>query len=659
MKSLKLKILVPMLVVSLIILLSVSGIFYYVGKVQLEEDIIKENGLLIGKKAEEINTWLTEFAYMLNTVADTNLISGIDEAKEKEVFSGLLKKNSQISDIYMGLEDGRFIDGSGWTPPADYTPKTRVWYQKGISASGVAFSEPYIDLITGNFVVSPVRTIYFADGTKRGVIGADISLAEISKMVGEIKVGKTDYAFLLDANGVTIAHPNKESLNLNVTENEDAEIAKMGKAVLKGTEGTVHYKYKGVDRVATFSTVPITGWKLVVSVPYNEINESIAKLSLITAVLIIVGLLVITLVVWLLASSITKPIISLNQAAQELSEGNLTKTVVVKSNDELGQLAQSFNTISKNMRSMISGTIALTNSISKSTQQVSVASEQTTKISQQISEAITDLASGADNQSASVQKGVEMVTKMGNALDAIIANSENVTQASEHMSELIGQGVEAVIQQNKMMEQSSNATFNVAKAICALDEKSKQIGQIIEVIDSIASQTNLLALNAAIEAARAGEQGRGFAVVADEVRKLAEQSTEATEKINRLISEIRLGTETAVKEMKFTETVVKEQENSTMRVGQVFDTIAESVGQIGKKFRDVTQETNMIDNEVKEITQVINSIANVAENNAASSEEVAASTQEQVASLEDISNTLNDLARMSEELKAALSKFKI
>ncbi len=659
MNSIRKKLLVSILSVMLVTLGVVSIAFYSYTRSMMEQDIEKQSRLIVQEMAEKINGWLMNSAMIIDALHEVNLTTGVDETKEQATYVSITQKYDQIQDVYIGLEDGRFIDGSGWVPPADYDARIRPWYKQGLEADGIAFSDPYLDAITNQFIISIIKRVDFPDGKVRGVLAGDISLEEISRYAKEFKYGKSGYIVVVDKNGTVLAHPDKAQLSQKMQENSDKDVVKLAETILKADNGFIHYSYKGQKKVATFATIPANGWKLMASIPESEVYAEMNRVVANSAVSMLVALLLMSGMVFFIAKAIAKPIVKLNSAAVEMASGNLAHQVTVNSKDETGQLAASFNKMSDSLKQMIHHITKLTQSVTESALQMTNTSMQTARVSEQIAAAVSDLAKGADSQSVSVQEGAQKIGNLEAALRSVGDQISLVDDAASRIYNLIDSGMETVKVQGLRVQENTNAGKNVSVAIGMLDEKSKQIGEIVEVIDGISRQTNMLALNAAIEAARAGEQGRGFAVVADEVRKLAEQSTAATGKISGLISEIRRGTDNVVNEMSTAGKTIEAQEVSVKEVEKVFEVIAESIQEIIQRFKKVKTDAFSINREASDISEVINSISAVAESYAANCEEVAASTEEQTASLQEIANSINQLSRLTAELQGTVNNFKV
>jgi methyl-accepting chemotaxis protein len=432
---------------------------------------------------------------------------------------------------------------------------------------------------------------------------------------------------------------------------------------------------------------------------------------------IIAGALILSVIISLyIATTMSNSVKLVTGAAERVGNGDLTvETLQVKTNDEIKTLADSFNKMVDNLRNMVhqinatSQTVAATSEelssnseeATKATQQVAKAIEQiaigsgeqsksvtdTVKVVEQVSQAIEQIAAGAQDQNKNVISTTDMVNEMVQKIDMMAEGMDTVKQVSEKNGVVAVQGGQAVEKTVAGMEQVKEAVFETARRINELGEQSQKIGEIIQVIDDIAEQTNLLALNAAIEAARAGEHGKGFAVVADEVRKLAERSGKATKEIAELITDIQRGTKVAVESMQIGTKEVEEGVSLAREAGESLNEIVTGVetagdqvgrimgliGEILERSEEVskavnnvaaiTEENTAATEEMSASAEQVNAsmqnIASISEESAASAEEVSASTEELTASTEEISASAEQLSKMAQELQDLIAQFKV
>lgn len=662
-----LSLLLPIIIISLAV---VSCTLYFVMKDKITGYLTTQNKSQVSEVSNQVGLWLSQFYSMIGTSATSDVYYTMTDADRLKLMAGMMKTDPAITDIYFGTAQGVMLDGSGWNPPADYDPRIRPWYTEPLAADKEIFTEPYIDMITGKMVTSVCAVVKGPDGTLRGILGADVQLSSVTDMINSVKVGKTGYAFAVSKGGTIVAHPEKGMIGFNILDAEknkelkdaippSADFSAMGVGLLEQEQGSASYSEGGVDNVVTYTTIPNTDWKLALVMPTAEMTEDLNKTTSLIIIISVIVLIITTGTVWYSATTLTRPISRLSLMSEGMANGDLTHRVEITTNDEIGRLGKDFNTMADNISELVLQIRSLTDKVFKASSQMNDSSTKTEDIAEQIAQAINSLAEGAEKQSASVSSSVQQISTMADSISHISKNVNQVYHSSESIGEMVIKGQDAVSLQNHKMQENTQATATVASAIHSLDEMVKEIGQIVEVINSIASQTNLLALNAAIEAARAGEQGRGFAVVADEVRKLAEQSSQATSRIGDSIKEIMSRTEKAVSETAKAEEAVHAQEESVAQVAEIFNGIRSSIEQMRNQFTEVTTKTSGISIQAEEISRSIDTISHVVETNAAGSEEVAASTEQQVTNLNEVTRLSATVGELVSSLQHTVDKFTV
>ncbi len=395
----------------------------------------------------------------------------------------------------------------------------------------------------------------------------------------------------------------------------------------------------------------------------NRIDESDRDIrSKITMMLILVitaiaGSIIIGVV---LARNIARPIKALTIVSEKISEGDLTQTVPeIKSRDEIKDLGNAFSIMVDNLRRLIINVNDASQELVASSEELAASSEEVSKASEQIAVAVTDLARGASEQAVSSEKGSE---KISIALAGLSKIAEDMSESEKMMiktNEVVKSGEESVRYQEQKVMENSITTQEVAAAITDLADKSQKIGQILEVIRGISEQTNLLALNAAIEAARAGEDGKGFSVVADEIRKLAEQSRNSVKEIDLIIKKVQEGVETAVSKMDVSKQLAEEQVVTLKNTVVAFDNIAQEINAVTNKILVVSESTSVLGKNAAQVGDAMTGIARVANQTAASTQEVAASTEEQSSTVNQITDAAEDLSHLAVQLQESISNFKL
>lgn len=330
-----------------------------------------------------------------------------------------------------------------------------------------------------------------------------------------------------------------------------------------------------------------------------------------------------------------------------------------KRKDEIGKITKALVTMRTNFVELIQSTGDISERVSASSEELTVTSQQASGAANEVANTIDDIASGANAQASDTEKGAVQVQELG---DLVEKNQEYVAsfiQSTEKVNNFKEEGLESLNDLIDKTEANSKSIEEIKNSILTTNSSAEKIASASQMIKSISEQTNLLALNAAIEAARAGEAGKGFAVVADEVRKLAEQSNQFTEEIVGIIQELTSKTENAVSTMDLVDENTKSQEQSLTMTNEKFTGIASAIENMKANLENIMQSSKGMEEKKEEIVNLIENLSAISEENAASTDEASASVEEQRTSMKEIANASEELAKLTEVMQESIAKFKM
>jgi len=561
-----------------------------------------------------------------------------------------------VSVISYGTTDGGYLQWPAISRKNDYDSRKRDWYKDSMQdASKVRITKPFMTS-KGTPTLGIFAVVKGNDGTPQGVLGFNIDLPVITEMIGKIHLGETGYVMLVDADGTIVADPKHKEADFKKL--ADAGIAGMEK--LDGvSSGIIKLQMDGADKVANVYTSEKTGYRYITLVDEAQLFAGVNSMRKVIVAALVAALLIIVLAMNWVSNKVLAPLQNVSHAADAIAAGDLRNIDVrVETKDEIGMLAQSFQTMAKELQSLLVQIQTSAKDVSMFSNQLSGSSEQCSDTIVHVAETVGDIAGTARSQKDVMAQMVDHIRQMADQMAAVASKMDVVRTTSANAGAAAADGEKSISEAVRQMEKISDTVGRSSEAVEVLGQRSQQIGEIINTISSIADQTNLLALNAAIEAARAGEHGRGFAVVADEVRKLAEQSQSATEEIAQIIKDIQVSTEHAVGVMKAGTDEVKEGGAVVGQAGERFSQILSNISDVERLITESTQETNEAADGSKRILAAAGGIAENTKQMAESIESISAATEEQSASMEEIAASSHSLANMSEKLQEAANRFK-
>lgn len=630
----------------------------------------------------------------------------INFLNKEDMLSSLYLASENDGSIFMYMKAGNHI--SLWDAGSNYDARNQTWYQDTVKAGKTLFTDPYVDVATGDLMVSITVPVTNEEGRFVGVIGSDLCFDQVDDFFRSMQIGQEGYSVMLDQKGEYIYHPLSSEVGKDATQysGRTGEIARL---MVQGQSGQDIAVINDENHIVFFKPLGIANWSLASVIPEKEVKEPVYDLLKTLLFIVVAALLITFIITTALARRIVRPLIQVSKQLEDISEGegDLTQRIIIKSQDEVGKLAKAFNDFIEKLSGMIGEVADSAESVDKGTQQLFLATEQQAQMNEEIATIIAQVAQGAQNQSSSILETRQSVEQLSNAIDQIAKGAQSqalyVSQTAdltrvmmENLDTAVTSLEDLKIKEDYNIENANNGkevVVNVANSmklindgveeafdyVTILEKGSHKIGEIVDVINEIADQTNLLALNAAIEAARAGEQGRGFAVVAEEVRVLAERVRTSTNEIEEIITELFTaisGTVSAVekgKEQIVEGNVLVEKAQSALieladsakqsglaleeivLVGQKLIENSQSVDEAMENIIAIAEENSAATEQMSansdEVVKATESIAAISQENAASAEEVAASAEEQSATIEEMSSFANSLSETSKKLK--------
>ncbi len=675
-------------IITLGVFMSIS---YYLVSASVEEHIKQTNATMADGLAANISQFLQN-AFNINT----------ELAKHPDMLGGDLKRQTEllkttaerypffqllVSHNLKGDQTARSSGSLG-------NRADRWWFKKFMAEQHPYITKSYYSASSQTAVTTAIQGMYI-DNNLIGLLNADIETNTLQEMVERYNSGPGSYAYLMDGDGVVVAHPDRQQVaelynyklqkktvlqrdnqgnvikddkGSDKTETVDFVISPSLKVVvdrvLEGEVGVGEYADINGDKyVCAYRSIPLPGqsdpWSLIM---VQKKDSALGFLYSTVTQNLLAGFLVLVLssvVTYWFANKLIRPLTFIAKATERIKDGDFTALVECKASNEIGIVAGNFN-------KMVSDLRILLKDISEATELVAASSQELTASSSETMTAVNQVTQTTEIVVANIQDRRAAVQQISVALDNISSDIRHSASRSQAIASVVQTTIAATTAGQQTVEhaimQMNHVNSSAAEMTVTVDDlaaSSKRIGEIVSVISEIAGQTNLLALNAAIEAARAGENGKGFAVVADEVRRLAEQSQQAAKQISYLINENQTNIDKAVQAMNFEIDTVVNGIESVNAAGRTFGNIAKHISELSDHISEIVTSIERTAQNSSQITAYIEKIGSIFQITTEQMETVSTVSQEQSKSISEVTGATQILAELAQKLAQSVGKFKV
>lgn len=547
------------------------------------------------QQAERIQEWLAgrqDIVGALASKVEGDSLNALQQAQASGRF--------QLT--YYGTQAGQMLDSDLSIDRTGYDPRTRPWYKQATNERGLILTKPYVDVAYNVLVVT------MAQAVSQGVVGGDLSIASLVESVNRMTLPANGYAIMMHQDGTVIAYKDTSKAMKPVSDiDNDLNHNLPQQSRQAGTWLPMYFEHESRDKLVWGVDIPNTDWELVIVLDKETLEAPLTNLLLTQLGLSAVVLLLSVLAISWLVNLLLGPLGRVSQALARIADGNgdLTQRIEVDTQDEVGVLADSFNRFVGSQHQLISHIRHLAGELDADAEH----SLKTNHL------AVAEL----QRQQQEVAMVATAVTEMASATNEIAANAENTATAAQQSAASSFQGKELVNKTRSSINSLADEVTQATEVIEDLSRHAQSISSILATIQGIAEQTNLLALNAAIEAARAGEQGRGFAVVADEVRVLSRRTQDSTQEVHATIETLQRTTAKAVSLMESSQMLAGnsvEDANAAVKaleeITQAVNVISDMAGQIATAAEEQTQVTGEITQNTVAIKDVTDEITEAA-----------------------------------------------
>lgn len=689
MKKLKVRMLLYFGSLLLVVCMGLGSVAYTTSAGVLVQNFRETMPTFAIEASKLMETSVLKHLYSLEVLAGNQHIINIhdSETDAAEAMTILQNELKRAGHIRMAVIDkqGKAIYENGESSDLKDMP----YFQSALEGRRTA-SDPMLSEKAGDIVI--VYAVPVMNGNDiTGVLIAERDGFELSEMVGEIKYGQSGNAFLINREGRTIAHTDKnviinlikygstavdaatgatvkaDGVSGATIRNEegipvyDDSFLEVEQKMTSGETGFGEYRFMGEDKLMGFAPVNNSEWSIGVEVNKNEVLNGLKELLIRLSVLSFIFLLVSLVTVYVIAAGINKPITTLTNECHQMAKGDFSNSInknYMRRKDEIGILAQAFHMIGDNMRKLLKENNRISNEVFSSSKDINGKIQYSLHSIREVSKAVEEISSAAGTQAEDMQTGVSRADEVGRLIEQAQHDMRNLEKSADTVEKMKSEGFDILKELIQKTEISNQHIKNINDVIVTTNETVHKIHDSSSMIESIAKQTNLLALNAAIEAASAGEHGKGFGVVAAEIRKLAEDSDKFAKKITALITQLNEKSTGSVKIIDEVSEIVLSQTQSVKLTEARFEGIASSIESTRNSINTLRKSIEEVEQKRNDLLHIISQISFAAAQSASGTEEVTASVEEQTAYMEQIAQLSDSLAELSAAMKESIGQFR-
>lgn len=688
-KSIKIQML---FVTSMIAILLTTGILTSVSLIlstQYDKEIKTRNESLTQLISSNLENFLDTAYKLTEELAVNSDILSLDKKRIEPVLKSCVERNSFIELLFEQQFDGMQIARSSGECG---DRSQRFWYEDVHKNGRMFISSAYLSATSD----APVTSVFFPlkkEGKIIGSLGMDIKLDFLQELIlknSDDANGR--YSFIIDGDGVIIAHPKKEQIDQSYNYktmkkqvavkdangkqilNEDGSnkmeeksfnlsegYKSIVKDVMEGKNGSLHFDEDGKGYYGSYSPINISGdsaqWSVITIQTESAAKAIITQILKVSISAGIIMILIAFVFIFLFARRISNPIIEIANLLSKTADGDFTVSFHSKSKNEIGFLADKFNEMVANVSNLLYSTKDITDNINSSITILSDKTSNATKVADSIKDSVKEILEGSVEQANDATESAALSSELDKQFDNLSTKTTEMIEDANEALEITTNGSKKVEELKEKNQMTSDMIGKTSIAIDNLHEQSQNIGSILNTLEDISSQTNLLSLNASIEAARAGENGKSFAVVAQEIQKLSVASSESTKNIEEIIKEIQEEILSSVEMMDAVKDVSEEQQEVFKNVEIVFDKISETTKGITNFIGDIADFVETMQQSNNNVVSSITNISAISEETAACTESVTKSILEQNSEIAQIAVQAEELKEKSVALEKEIGKF--